>query len=122
MTFEEALKQYISNADKYLELENIQKSLLFIAKDLENKMGDPKTLRFFKTQIISYLKELQYNNKVPKEINLDKAVFIDYDRTGRIAFVNFSKELEDFLTDNGNFIASDFEDGIVSEEELIDEE
>lgn len=117
MTFEEAIKQYTENLDKYQQLEKIQKSLLFISKGLENKIDNPETLNFFRCQIIAYLKELQYNKIVPKEINLDQAVFIDYDRRNKIAFVNFSKELEDFLTDNGNFMASDFEEEVLVKEE-----
>ena len=119
MTFEEAVKQYTENLDKYQQLEKIQKSLLFISKGLENKIDNPETLNFFRCQIIAYLKELQYNKIVPKEINLDQAVFIDYDRRDRIAFVNFSADLENFLTDHGNFIASDFEEEIIEGKERL---
>lgn len=113
MNFEEA----IARQEKHKKLEQIQKSLLFISKSLEGNIDTVETLRHFRNQIIAYLKELQYNKIVPKEINLDTAIFLDYDRKTKIAFVNFSPELEDFITDYGNCIASDFEDEILVKEE-----
>lgn len=82
-------------------LQNLQKSLAFLSSQLDDKQY---SMMDFYTDCLSYLKEAQYNNKIPKEINLDKEVMIEYSKEDKTIYVNFSERLENFLTADGNFI------------------
>lgn len=88
------------NRRKYLnDLKKIQKSLIFISDWLKQPEYTQKN---FYDDLMGYFKELQYNHRIPQEINLKDALIIE-EEEGDL-HIYFSKDLEDFLTDKGKYI------------------
>lgn len=82
-------------------LSKIQTSLGFLSDQLLKK---GYTIIDFRNDCIAYLKELQYNNRIPKNINIEKEIYFEDNKEKRTVYVNFSDRLESFLTKDGELI------------------
>lgn len=93
----------MKNRAVYLKsIKKIQKSLMYLSNQLEDSKYDYRNLE---SDIRGYLTELQYNNKIPKNINLKEAITVEFlNDNNHDLHVFFSKELEDYLTDSGKHI------------------
>lgn len=89
------------------ELLKIQKSLIFIAKNAD-KNEDIKNINDYYQYILSYMKELWYNKKLPKELDPSKHIIIVNDEVG-IPYIVFSQSLDNYLTKNQTLYLKDKE-------------
>lgn len=101
--------QYLAN------IRGIQETLSFLAKNLLTSNGKPNrryTLKEFYEDCLAYFKELQYNNRLPKDIDLRNEFSFDIDREQQTVQINFSARFEDFLTNDGNYIYLENVEGV----------
>lgn len=98
------MKKDITLEEKLLQLEGIQKSLSFIQLNLERPDYTPDD---FFNDLVGYLKEIQFCGKLPKEIDIEDSIDLSFNKETTVLSVIFSKELEDYITLNGNFIIDD---------------
>ena len=85
-------------------LRGLQETLKYIFQDESDKARNASSIL---ENCIAYLKEAQLNHRIPKEINIDKEVFYEMSDDSKKMFVSFSERLENFLTNNGDFIVID---------------
>ena len=97
----------VQEVNRLRDLGRIQKCLVALSDNL----SDPNyTLELFRNDLVGYLKEAQYNNRIPKNINIEESISFRMDNTNGVVFVNFSPELEDYITDNGNYVVDELKE------------